>query len=198
MRPPSKTGCSALAPKAQSPAGPVNNRLRAELWYPPKRSFPVVLPDEVARDSRLDVRVHVAVEGRHPVAVNRRVALDNRGNFDVWRVRWRRGSAAAAAADDHKQAGQQRPAGQPLECLHADHFEGIKPDAGARIYQTKVLERAERRAFCLPPRRPSSSSKVSAKRGGGRPLPTQTPQIELTPWPPSGVERVCSVTRPSL
>ena len=127
----------------------------------------------------------------------RRVALDNRGNFDVWRGRWRRGSAAAAAADDHKQAGQQRPAGQPLECLHADHFEGIKPDAGARIYQTKVLERAERRAFCLPPRRPSSSSKVSAKRGGGRPLPTQTPQIELTPWPPSGVERVCSATRPS-
>ena len=52
--------------------------LKEHVAFPDDGSFPVVLFDDVPGDSRLNLRVHVSVERGHPVAVDRRVALNDR------------------------------------------------------------------------------------------------------------------------
>ena len=78
------------------PTAPLHDRGRPEgpridleehLAFPDHRSFPVVLLDDVAGDSRLYLRVHVSVQRGDPVAVDRRVALNDGSDFHGWRRR---------------------------------------------------------------------------------------------------------------
>ena len=49
--------------------------------------FPVVLPDKVSADVRLNLCVHIPVQYRHPFAVNGHILLDDGYNFDGRRSR---------------------------------------------------------------------------------------------------------------
>src|SRR5581483_8956324 len=73
-----------------------------------ERAFAIVLLHQIARYLRLNVRIHVAVRRRHPVAVNRHVLLRHRRDQDLWRRRrlilYIRGCIAAAREEKRRRS----------------------------------------------------------------------------------------------
>ena len=48
-------------------------------------AFQIILLDEVARDLRLDLRVHITIQRREIFVINGNVSLDDLDDLDVWR-----------------------------------------------------------------------------------------------------------------
>ena len=92
--------------------------LKEHVAFPYDRSFPVVLLDDVAGDSRLYLRVHVSVQRGHPVAVDRSVALNDRGDFHSGRSR---GPTPLCRRRSHpRSGGRQRASAREAARLTED------------------------------------------------------------------------------
>ncbi len=99
--------------------------LKEHVALPYDGTFPVVLFDDVPGDSRLNLRVHVSVERGHPVAVDRGVALNDRGDFHSGRSR---GPTLLWSPRSHpRSGGRQRPAprGRPVDRGSEGHEKGL-------------------------------------------------------------------------
>src|SRR5258708_25217523 len=72
--------------------------LKEELTLFDECAFVIILANQVTAHLRLNLRIDVAFERSHPLALNRHVFLNDRCDFDQWWRRRRRSSYLTVAA----------------------------------------------------------------------------------------------------